>query len=125
MNNFSRKIVVFFIIVFTQSSLGTNAVLLSGQSLGQNGYVKYSNGLLIQWGKQPGSTASTVTIYLPTSFYDTNYVIHGCIIKDAYDENVYTATSLVNPTVSSLRWIEILVQVLEQEYLGQNTVGWQ
>ena len=86
-----------------QSSLGTNAVLLSGQSLGQNGYVKYSNGLLIQWGKQPGSTASTVTIYLPTSFYDTNYVIHGCIIKDAYDENVYTATSLVNPTVSSFK----------------------
>ena len=103
MNNFSRKIVLILIVVFAQSSLGTNAVLLSGQSLGQNEYVKYSNGLLIQWGKQPGSTASTVTIYLPTSFYDTNYVIHGCIIKDAYDENVYTATSLVNPTVSSFK----------------------
>ena len=34
------------------SSLGTNAILLENQNLGQNGYLKLSNGLLIQWGKK-------------------------------------------------------------------------
>ena len=88
--------------------------------------LKYSNGLLIQWGSNPVQPLVLLPFICQLLFMITNYVIHGCIIKDAYDENVYTATSLVNPTVSSFRrWIEILVQVLEQEYLGQNTVGWQ
>lgn len=76
MNIFSRKIVVFFIIVFVQSSLGTNAVLLSGQSLGQNGYVKYSNGLLIQWGTRAGATNGAINLYFPVSFLNTNYNIY-------------------------------------------------
>ena len=103
MKDFSRKVVIVLIVVFAQSSLGTRAILLEAHYLGQNGYMKYSNGLLMQWGKQSGSTTSTVTVYLPTSFYDTNYVIHGCIIKDTYDENVYTATPLINPTVSNFK----------------------
>ena len=47
MYNFSRKLVVFFIIFFAQSSLGTNAIQLESQNLwnekAQNGYVKLSN----------------------------------------------------------------------------------
>ena len=89
------------------SSLGTNAIQLESQNLwnekAQNGYVKLSNGLLIQWGKQLGSTATTVTIYMPLSFCNTDYIIQGCIIKDAYDGNVYTATPLINPTISSFK----------------------
>lgn len=103
MDRFSRKLVLLLLLVIWQSSLGTNAVLLEAQNLGQNGYIKYSNGLLIQWGKQPGSTATTITIYMPLSFYNTDYLIQGCIIKDAYDGNVYTATPLINPTVSSFK----------------------
>lgn len=90
-------------VILYISSLGTNAILLEAQNLGQNGYVKFSNGLLVQWGKQSGSTVSTVTVYLPTSFYNTDYIIQGCIIKDASDGNVYTATPLINPTVSSFK----------------------
>ena len=103
MNSLGRKIMFLLAVIFMQSSLGTNAVLLEAQNLGQNGYIKYSNGLLIQWGKQPGSTATTITIYMPLSFYNTDYLIQGCIIKDAYDGNVYTATPLINPTVSSFK----------------------
>ena len=103
MNDFSRKIVAVLIAIFSQSSLGTKAILLEAQNLGQNGYAKYSNGLLIQWGKQPGSTVTTTTIYMPLSYYDTDYIVQGCIIKDAYDGNVYTATPLINPTVSSFK----------------------
>lgn len=108
MNRLSSKIVLILIVVFAQSSLGTNAALkdfsnVTTKSLSQNGYYKLPDGLLIQWGQQFGSTATTVTIYLPTSFYDTNYIIHGCIIKDAYDGNVYTATPLINPTISNFK----------------------
>ena len=74
MNSLGRKIMFLLAVIFMQSSLGTNAVLLEAQNLGQNGYIKYSNGLLIQWGKQPGSTATTITIYMPLSFYNTDYL---------------------------------------------------
>ena len=50
MNCFSRKLRIILVIIFLQSSLGTNAIQVNSQSLGQNGYVKYSNGLLMQWG---------------------------------------------------------------------------
>ena len=55
------------------SSLGTNAVLLSSQNLEQNGYVKYSNGLLIQWGKKTSGGSYQGTIYFPVSFYNSYY----------------------------------------------------
>ena len=72
----------------TLSSLGTiyakadlsNAVTVN---LGQNGYAKFNNGLLIQWGQRTGSSASAISIYLSTSFYDTNYIIQGNIVKDS------------------------------------------
>ncbi len=43
-------------------------------SLNQNGYAKFNNGLLIQWG-YASAVAGTQTIYLNTSFYDTNYTV--------------------------------------------------
>lgn len=43
-------------------------------SLGQNGYAKFNNGFLIQWGKKTSGT-STGIIYFPISFYDANYSI--------------------------------------------------
>ena len=58
------------------SSLGTNAVLLEGHNLGQNGYVKYSNGLLIQWGTRAGATNGAINLYFPVSFLNTNYNIY-------------------------------------------------
>ena len=73
MYNFSRKLVVFFIIVFAQSSLGTYALQSSGQSFGQNGYVKFSSGLLIQWGKKTSGGSYQGTIYFPVSFYNSYY----------------------------------------------------
>lgn len=43
-------------------------------SLGQNGYAKFNNGLLIQWGYSNTSGPSKY-IYFPISFYNTNYGI--------------------------------------------------
>lgn len=41
-------------------------------SLGQNGYAKFNNGLLIQWGFI-STTGRERTVYLPVNFYDTTY----------------------------------------------------
>ena len=85
------------------STLGTKSILAESQSLGQNGYLKCSNGLLIQWGKHSGSTSPSVTIYLTESFLDADYIIQGSIIKDASDNNVYSALPIANPTKSSFK----------------------
>lgn len=76
MSSFSRKLVLFLVTIIWQSSLGTNAVLLEGHNLGQNGYVKYSNGLLIQWGTRAGATNGAINLYFPVSFLNTNYNIY-------------------------------------------------
>ena len=62
------------------SSLGTTYAKsdfsnVGTKSLGQNGYYKFPDGLLIQWGKKTSGTYSG-TIYFPSSFYDTNYSLH-------------------------------------------------
>lgn len=79
MKKFSRKWVVLFGLIFWQSSLGTNfakADLSNAMtvSLGRNGYAKFNNGLLLQWGAKENSVAGSVIIYLPTAFYDSNYI---------------------------------------------------
>lgn len=66
-------------VFFDISSLGTNFAKsdLSNvvtKSFGQNGYYKLSDGLMLQWGYS-SSSGRNKTIYLPTSFYDTNYSV--------------------------------------------------
>ena len=90
----------------TLSSLGTNAALkdfsnVTTKSLGQNGYYKFPDGLLIQWGQRAGSSTSGISVYLPVSFYDTNYIVQGSIVKSNSDAITYSATPLLNPTKSS------------------------
>nr|DAZ69515.1 MAG TPA: putative tail fiber protein [Caudoviricetes sp.] len=92
-----------YLNVILLSTLGTKSILAESQSLGQNGYLKCSNGLLIQWGKHSGSTSPSVTIYLTESFLDADYIIQGSIIKDASDNNVYSALPIANPTKSSFK----------------------
>lgn len=43
-------------------------------SLGQNGYAKFNNGLLIQWGYKAASSSGTNTTYTSISFYNAAYV---------------------------------------------------
>lgn len=79
MNSFSRKLGAILVIIFLQSSLGTNYAKadfsnVSTKSLGQNGYYKLPDGLMIQWGYASAVTGGQ-TIYFPTSFKDTNYSI--------------------------------------------------
>ena len=90
---------------FVNAGLGVGEVIdwNSGSNLSQNGYQKFSNGLMLQWGYNSGSNVNPLTIYMPNSFYDTSYLVFGSIIKNATDAIVYTACPLVNSYVGSFK----------------------
>ncbi len=79
MKYFSRKLVAILVLIIWLSSLGTNyakADLSNAMtvSLGQNGYAKFNNGLLIQWGYVDYSSYNNTT-YFPTSFLNNQYSV--------------------------------------------------
>lgn len=57
------------------------------QSLGQNGYCKFPNGLLIQWGKNT-STITIRIVSLPTPFLDGNYIVTANMSSTSVTEEV-------------------------------------
>jgi hypothetical protein len=72
-------------------------------SLGQNGYAKFNNGLLIQWGYSAGTPSAAQTVYMPTSFYNTNYIAIGSIIKNNTDNNAYTFCPIYGYSINSFK----------------------
>ena len=88
---FSRKLVAIIVVIFAQSSLGTNAALkdfsnVSTKSLSQNGYYKLPK-----------------TIYLNSSFLNSDYIISGIGVYYNTSESVVIAPILVSKTTSSIR----------------------
>ncbi|MEY8728776.1 hypothetical protein AALN28_24385, partial [Bacteroides xylanisolvens] len=63
----------------------TKAAQIKEQNLGQNGYRKYEDGLLIQWGyMSPNSMNSTTGeqyVFLSTSFYNDTYTVITTVIS--------------------------------------------
>lgn len=121
MYNFSRKIVTFLTVVFWQSSLGTtyakvdlsNAISVN---LSLNGYAKFNNGLLIQWGRVGGSSTASYSVTMPTSFYNTEYKIFATVYKPSSDSAVYSSSPLaINKTVSRF--------YLNRNYASGGTTG--
>lgn len=107
MDRFSRKLVLLLLLVIWQSSLGTNAALkdfsnVSTKSLSQNGYYKLPDGLMIQWGYVTGA-ATIKTIYLNSSFLNSDYIISGIGVYYNTSESVVIAPILVSKTTSSIR----------------------
>lgn len=72
-------------------------------SLGQNGYAKFNNGLLIQWGYSAGTSSAAQTVYMPTSFYGTNYIAIGSVIKNNTDNNAYTFCPIYGYSINSFK----------------------
>lgn len=82
----------------TLSTLGTNFAKADfsnviTKSLSQNGYYKFPDGLMLQWGKANSNVAGDITVYFPTSFYDSNYSINCSIMTDSDGShgNIYAA----------------------------------
>ena len=71
------------------------------KSLSQNGYQKFNNGLMLQWGNlaSSGSNNST-TLYFPTSFKDINYNVQISGILANTTERIVFKPSVYNKTIS-------------------------
>lgn len=70
-------------------------------NLSQNGYQKFSNGLMIQWGRVGGSSTASYSVTMPTSFYNTEYKIFATVYKPSSDSAIYSASPIAtNKTVS-------------------------
>ena len=70
-------------------------------NLSQNGYQKFSNGLMLQWGRVGGSSTVSYSVTMPTSFYNTEYKIFATVYKPHSDSVVYSASPIAtNKTVS-------------------------
>lgn len=73
----------------------------SGANLSQNGYQKFSNGLMLQWGRVGGSSTASYSVTMPTSFYNTEYKIFATVYKPRSDSAIYSASPIAtNKTVS-------------------------
>ena len=60
-------------------------------NLGQNGYRKYEDGLLIQWGHLTNSSAGSATIWFPISFHDASYQFVTTMETVSNEHTLYTA----------------------------------
>ena len=81
MSGFSRKLgTTFSDHNLAKSSLRTTYALAdlsnaTSKSFGSSSsYMKFNNGLLIQWGTKTGAIGFS-SLYLPISFLDTNYSV--------------------------------------------------
>jgi hypothetical protein len=72
------------------------ASLISG-SLGQSGYVKLQNGLIIQWGRGNTSGAANVTLPFPIVFPNAVYSVVAINVVTIPDNNTFYAVSIDDP----------------------------
>lgn len=99
-----------------RSTINANASTCGGivaQSLTQNGYVKFANGLIIQWGYEINCNSSSQTITLPISFQSDNNSLAVAIT----DYNTLCCCDWLNKTsfryrgisssLPNLRWIVV------------------
>lgn len=72
------------------------------ESKAQNGYMKFGNGIIIQWGTVEAGTADA-TVTLPTPFSSTNYSVSAQQIVDTNQE--YWSPNIGYKTASSFHVI--------------------
>lgn len=80
----------------------SNEIVVDNYNLSQNGYVKFQTGLMIQWGQNTSGTTSERTIYLPTSFFNTSYVVIPAIFGNGTSiEYAIYSSALISKNTSS------------------------
>ena len=127
MNNFSRKLVIIIVVIITQSSLGTKAIQLTSQTLWKestrDGYVKYSNGLLIQWGNL-ASSYSNKTIYLPISFLDSNYIAIVGVNDSTVDSISVVSCKIKKQNISSFVLVPVATWGADNYVYATEGMNW-
>lgn len=71
---------------FVKSVLSSSGNGLATYSKAKNGYYKFANGLIIQWGEVASGT-NIVTVTLPTAFTSTNYQLSAQQVVDNNQES--------------------------------------
>lgn len=100
----------------TASSAKNSIVTTTGISKNRNGYVKFGNGVIIQWGEVTATGASR-TITLPTAFSGVNYMVslipeapsgslYSLMLSDKTSSTV-TVTSTGDAANYSFNWIAV------------------
>lgn len=65
-------------------------VTFDSNSLSQNGYVKFHNGLMLQWGTGTGAANGAISLYFPNSFSNTDYNIYFTgAVNDTSESFIY------------------------------------
>lgn len=96
----------------TLSSLGTKAALkdfsnVTTQNLGENGYCKFPNGLLIQWG-YTGSAGWGRSTYFPIYFYNSLYALSVSQINGGEElVNTMNTARSASYFVTNTRYIDV------------------
>lgn len=92
---------------FVNAGLGVGEVIdwNSGSNLSQNGYQKFSNGLMLQWGTG-GKTGDVKNVYLPTAFYNTNYNVVACSGFELISEILVSAVMVYEKTTTKFNVVQ-------------------
>lgn len=77
----------------------------SAHNFSQNGYQKFNNGLMIQWGTG-GKTGDVKNVYLPTAFYNTNYNVVACSGFELISEILVSAVMVYERTTTKFNVVQ-------------------
>jgi len=81
----------------SQRDLGSAAI--NAKSFGTNGYIKYTSGLIVQWGTLSYSNTNNITINFNVSFETSLYIcIANALINNYVNDNI-----TIHPIVTLLR----------------------
>jgi len=117
--NSSNNIDSIFNIGLNNSIPSSVSNVVSYNTSGSSGYMKFSSGLIIQWGRVGGmGNGNTVTVTLPTSFATTNYSVVGSTTyqQSAGDKRSTWSTDSYN--------VNNFMMVSHFEQYGGNTIFW-
>lgn len=93
------------------SSVINSIVTTTGISLSGNGYVKFGNGLIIQWGsistpKINAKQVSNMTVSLNTPFSNSSYYVGVTLTADPGNSWTYRANTIAKSTTNfSIQWV--------------------
>ena len=94
----------------------------SGSNLAQNGYQKFNNGLMIQWGYTHGArVGSGTTVYMPTSFINSTYNVQSAGILQNTNERIVYSPSVYTKATS---YFTIYTRYIGQGSTNVETTTW-
>ena len=94
----------------------------SAHNFSQNGYQKFNNGLMIQWGYAQGSgSGNGKMIYMPTSFINSTYNVQSAgILKNTSEKIVYSPSVYAKGS----SYFTIYTRYIGQGSTDVTTTGW-